>query len=422
MAVHAGTFNWRDNTLSFTDCHRASSTTHPRHQNVGTIHAKVVKKTIFQPSETKNVDVYPTSSILAKTLIFESNEYLLSQGLSAHSQAVDGTIDYVSIVITNMSDSKKVLYPNRKIGIFYKPQSLLTSAVFSDESNPPVGEPLSGNEEVVQEPLVHNVCEENFLPEDVKLVTDFLATQRDVFAATEAELGVAKSLQFEITLTSNIPFKARPYRTNPDTKKKIDAHIEELLAAGSVQHSKSTYSSPCLLVPKKGGLSRLVVDFRTLNKISVTDNYPMVHMEDLLSRLGGAKIFSCLDCRSGYNQIAVHPNSRHLTAFVTEGYLVEYLKMPFGHKNSAPTFCRLMEHTLRGLTDKFVTIFVDDICVHSPDLKTHLEHLKIVFERLRNENIKLKPEKCEFLKKEIAYLGSIISAMVLNQIQKKLVL
>ena len=217
-------------------------------------------------------------------------------------------------------------------------------------------------------------------------------------------------MQFEIKLTTDVPVKARPYRTNPVNQKEIDAHIEKLLKIGAVTHSTSNYASPALVVPKKQGTTRLVVDYRALNRISVPDNYPMVLIDDLLATLGGTKVFSSLDLRCGYNQISVHPNSRHLTAFVTQNYLCEYTVMPFGHRNSGATFCRLIEHTLGGLTNKCAKVFINDILCFSPDLTSHIEDLREIFTRLRGENLKLRPDKCVFLKKEVPYLGSVISA------------
>ena len=83
------------------------------------IFAKVVRKTVFQPNETKLVHIYPDSDTLAKVLVFESNKRLNSHGFIAQRQSVTGAVDFVSISITNTLNKLQVLYPNQKIGIFF---------------------------------------------------------------------------------------------------------------------------------------------------------------------------------------------------------------------------------------------------------------------------------------------------------------
>lgn len=104
------------------------------------------------------------------------------------------------------------------------------------------------------------------------------------------------------------------------------------------------------------------------------------------------------------------PSDQEKTAFTTFHGLFEFTVMPFGLCNAPATFQRLMETVLHGLLGKFVSVYLDDIVIYSPTVKEHLKHLSAVFDRLRQAGLRLKPNKCQFLCSQIAYLGHIISA------------
>ena len=106
----------------------------------------------------------------------------------------------------------------------------------------------------------------------------------------------------------------------------------------------------------------------------------------------------------------MEPDSR---AFVTPFGLYEFLVMPFGLKNAPAVFQRLMQKVLSGLNPEsgkqFVVAYPDDILVFSKTLTEHLTHFRKVIDRLVSANLKLKPSKCSFVKREVEYLGNIIT-------------
>ncbi|CAK1596608.1 unnamed protein product [Parnassius mnemosyne] len=154
---------------------------------------------------------------------------------------------------------------------------------------------------------------------------------------------------------------------------------------------------------------RIVIDYRKLNDITVGASYPIPQISEILDELGQSKYFSTLDLASGFHQILINVEDAPKTAFsVPQGHY-QFTKMPFGLKNAPATFQRLMNTALTGLQGIRCFVYLDNIVIYSHDLNSHIDNLSSVFQRLRNYNLKLQPDKCEFLRREVAYLGHQIT-------------
>lgn len=138
------------------------------------------------------------------------------------------------------------------------------------------------------------------------------------------------------------------------------------------------------------------------------------NITDILDHLGEAQYFSVLDLASGFQQIETHPEDRVRTAFSTPQGNFEYLRMPIGIKNAPAIFQRLTDAVLKGMHGTEVFVYLDDMVVHSKDLEEHDLKIRRLLYRLRAASQKLQPDKCEFLQKEVAYLGHIIGQLGLN--------
>ena len=180
----------------------------------------------------------------------------------------------------------------------------------------------------------------------------------------------------------------------------------KLINQGLIEHSKSSWSSPIVLVLKKNGKWRLCSDYRKLNAITVPDSYSLPNIDEIFDSLGGAKIFSTLDLFSGYHQIRMDEDSIGLTCFTTKFGNFVYNVMPFGLTGAPAT---QMNRILFDLLGKCVFVFIDDILIFSKSKEYHLKHLNMVFEVFRKYEIKINIEKCSFFPEEVEVLGHIVT-------------
>jgi len=166
-----------------------------------------------------------------------------------------------------------------------------------------------------------------------------------------------------------------------------------------------------VFVPKKSGQLRICIDYKELNKHTTKDSYPLPLPDEVQDRLAGI-IFSTLDLRSGYWQLPVNPTDREKTAFcLGPGMgLFEFCRIPFGLTVAPSSFQCLMDQTLQGLP--FVTIYLDDILVHSNSEETHAKHLREVFQHIKDAGLTLtlRGAKCHIGLSSVHYLGHVFSA------------
>jgi hypothetical protein len=151
----------------------------------------------------------------------------------------------------------------------------------------------------------------------------------------------------------------------------------------------------------------MCVDYRALNANTVSNAYPLPLIQSLVEKLRGAKYFTALDLKSGYNLVRIKEGDEWKTAFKTKYGLFEYLVMPFGLRNAPAAFQHFMNDIFRDILDVHIVIYLDDILIFSETRELHIEHLKEVLQRLKNNHLYCNLEKCEFLVPEVHYLGII---------------
>ena len=171
----------------------------------------------------------------------------------------------------------------------------------------------------------------------------------------------------------------------------------------------SPYSSPVMLVPKKNGKLRLVIDYRQLNKQTIKSSWPIPSVEEIFDTLEGSSFFSTIDMSAGFYQVPMDTTSQNFTAFSTPFGSFKWLRMPMGLTGSANTFQNLMENILVGLTWKSCVPYLDDCITFSRTPEQHVSRLREVFQRFHNANLKINPAKCSFFQTKVQFLGHIVS-------------
>jgi hypothetical protein len=183
-----------------------------------------------------------------------------------------------------------------------------------------------------------------------------------------------------------------------------------MLAAGIITTSMSPFASPVLLVQKKDGTWRFCVDYSWLNELTIKNVFPMLVIDELLDELAGAKVFSKLDLRAGYHQIRMCPEDEYKMAFKTHQGHYQFQVMPFGLCNVPATFQCVMNSILKPCLRRSILVFMDDILMYNTSILDHIEHLRVVFQLLREANLFVKRIKCTFACDTLEYLGHIVSA------------
>ena len=206
------------------------------------------------------------------------------------------------------------------------------------------------------------------------------------------------------------PICQKAYRTPLSKRKLVEDSIAEMLDHDIIEPSSSAWASPITLVPKRDNSTRFCIDYRKLNAETEKNAYPIPLIRDLLDEMGGSKVFSTMDLKSGFWQLPVAVEDQPKTAFRCHLGLFQCKRMPFGLCNAPAVFQRTMDKVLSGLIGRFVCVYLDDIIVFSDSMEEHEYHLQCVFDRLRKAGLKLKPTKCAFGLPEVKVLGYIMNS------------
>lgn len=245
----------------------------------------------------------------------------------------------------------------------------------------------------------------NLTEDDKRKLRNLINNNVDSFAKSFMDIGKTDKIELNIELTSTEPVACRPYRLPYTQRDIVKGTVGELLQAGIMRPSKSSYASPVVLVGKRTGGERMCIDYRRLNSVTKKEYVPPMCVDEQLDHLSKKKYFTSLDFASGYYQVPVAEESRHLTAFVTDDGVFEFERMPFGLVNAPSVFNRLMRTVFADLVPDVITIYMDDILIASETVEEGLEKLDCVFRVLRQEGLTLNPRKCRFLFESVEYLG-----------------
>ena len=251
------------------------------------------------------------------------------------------------------------------------------------------------------------------LPEDqVEKACSLLREYHNIFSLEKRDVGHTKAAKHKIVLKdpNTPPFKERFCQIPPPQLDEVCAHLKMILDAGVIWPSNSPWCNAVVLVRKKDGSLRFCIDIQKLNSLTVKDSHPLPHICETLESLAGATHYSMFNMNSGFWQVPMDEESKWYMAFTLGGMgLYECKSMPFGLCNTPPTFQRLMLNCLGELNLTYCLIYLDDVIIFSRTEEEHLERMRVVFDHLREHDLKLKPSKCDVFKMEINYLAHHVS-------------
>lgn len=252
---------------------------------------------------------------------------------------------------------------------------------------------------------------------------------RDVFASNIIEIQKARILPAVIQLTDEEPVNDPPYNLPSTERKQLKDIIDDHKSADIVSDTMSLYASPAFLVKKRSDVpnsqlnakdKRLVVNYKKLNLKVIPDRYPLPRIDNILTELRGKKYFSRFDFLQGFYQQELSIKSQAYSASTTPHGLFQLKRQPLGIKNGSSSFSRALNRVFADLLWYGVIIYDDDLIIYSDSEAEHLRLLKIVFQRLKEHNLRLKTQKCKVFYNYIDILGFYISENTMSPSEKNL--
>jgi transposase InsO family protein len=231
------------------------------------------------------------------------------------------------------------------------------------------------------------------------------------FVAKLPQAGAAKVDGIEISIPAGKQIYVPPRPINPTMIEDLRREIEDMKSSGVIEPSIARHNTPLLVIRKPNGKLRVCADLRALNRVCEEFSWEFPRLDIAVSRMMTATIFSKIDLTSGFWQLPLTAASRDFTTFRFDNSVWRFAVVPFGWKGAPAAFQSVMDSVLRdGIHQGFLTVYMDDILVHSRNLDDHCNHLDWTFRTLERCNLKVNPDKCTFGVKEVEFLGHMISA------------
>ena len=240
----------------------------------------------------------------------------------------------------------------------------------------------------------------------IALLTKFDGVFSDLPGSTDV-------LRHQIRTIDEEPIKLPQYPVPQALKALVQKELDTALSLGIIKKvineiNPTNYASPTILVKKQTeGEYRLVCDFRSLNKKTILQHYPVSNPMHMLDKVSSAAYLSICDLTRGYNQIKIVEEDIHKTGFLCLGghYVCQY--MAFGLCGSASSFQLMIDLVLQGM-ENYAISYIDDICIYSNTWKEHLQHIENVLKALQNANLTVKPTKVQLGRTSVRFLGHFV--------------
>ena len=262
-------------------------------------------------------------------------------------------------------------------------------------------------------------------PEMHRSLCALLRKYKAVFSRHDEDLGCFRStdggpskVTFEVrdpkifvhSIPRRVPYERRKWLSDKLKAMEKNGIIEEVKYT-----NKSLQVSPIVIVPKKQGKFRLAVDYREINKNIKPSTMPLPNIKDCIECLAKKKFFSALDITSAFNQVQLTEKTKDLLGFVTMNKRYRTNVMPFGVNSCPGEFQNVISRSLRKVPKEYITIYLDDILIHTVSFPEHILIMEKVFKELQLHGLKLNPLKCSLSQNKLEYLGFEIGMLEDNK-------
>lgn len=355
---------------------------------------------IFQPSER----MFGRHKLLVPVCLVANNFF-------------DGT---VSVKVTNLTEREVTVHKGTKLGkVLNNVQDYDFVSAREDSEGPTISvvQPASTPGDLrkqLQEshPELYKLYEESceiLSEEERQKFIEMLMKYRHVFSKDDHDIGQTDVVTHQIIPKSNKVVYRRQYRHTEEQHREIDKEVQKLLDTGVIKESMSPFNSPVLMVPKKEtGKWRFCLDCRYINDLTADQYFPIPLVDECMDCMTGMEIFSTADMTTGYHQVKLEKKASEMCAFSTRKGHFQYTKLPMGLRGSGMTFQKMVTLLLSGMLHTEVLAYLDDCIMFSKTVQQHMGILEEVLRRFGDANLKLKPRKCSFFRKEILYLGFLV--------------
>ena len=245
----------------------------------------------------------------------------------------------------------------------------------------------------------------------ISLIKEFAVLFPDVPGRTDC-------VYHDVDVMGATPIKQHPYHTNPVKLQYMRSEIEYMLANDLIEPSQSSWSSPCLLVPKGDGTHRFCTDFCKVNSVTKSDSFPIPRIEDCVDRIGSSKYVTKFDLLKGFWQVPLTDRAKEISTFATPDGLFQYKVMPFGMKNAPATFQRMINKVIAGLEG--CQGYIDDVIVYGDTWEQHLTRVRSFLTRLKVAKLTVNLVKSDFGCAHVKYLGYIVGQGRVSPVNAKI--
>lgn len=250
----------------------------------------------------------------------------------------------------------------------------------------------------------------------IETLENILKENQKIFSDTPGKI---KDYVYRLRLTDEEPVRAKPYPIPFHRREAVRKEIDKMMEEGIIQPSCSNYLNPIVVVQKSDGRVRICLDARKLNEKLKADYERSETIDDILKYCGGHSFYSTIDLTKSFHQVELHPDDRKYTAFIHEGRMYEYQRVPFGLKVSLASLSRGLKQVL-GELNRYIRPYVDDLLIMSQDPEHHIKLISDLFNVLRKNNITVNLEKTKFFRKRVEYVGYILSQEGLHPQKEKI--